>query len=152
MPKIVIKDKEFNVSDAVSVAIFAERTDANREKKTLKDSVTAKDKEIKTLKDSLGKEQKKLRKIERNNLRDNVLSKISEVDSDYKTKDKNPYKIMADFAKVDKDKRKDKAYVTAFFDKHIDAVVSVHNKKYSKKKHSKKDSKSIIPKKYLGGK
>ena len=152
MPNIKIKDKEFKVSDAVSVAIFAERTDFNREIKTLKDGSTAKDKEIETLRDSLGKEQKRLKKIERNNLRDSVLSKISEVDSDYKTKDKNPYKIMADFAKVDDDKRKDKAYVTAFFDKHIEAVVSVHNKKYSKNKNSKKDSKSIIPKKYLGAK
>ena len=152
MPKIKIKDKEFQVSDAVSVAIFAERTDHNREKKTLQDSVTAKDKEIATLKDSLAKEKKERKKIERKILRDSVLSKIAEVDDSYKTKEKNPYQIMADFAKVDKDKRKDKAYIVAYFDKHIEAVISASNSKVPKKKSKTKDSAKLLKKYYKGGK
>lgn len=152
MPKIKIKDKEFQVSDAVSIAVLAERTDFNREIKTLKDSVAAKDKEVKALKDSLAKEQKRLKKIERDNLRADVLSKIAEVDDSYKTKDKNPYKIMADFAKVDDKKRKDKAYVVAYFDKHIEAVVSANNSKVPKKKSKTKDSAKLLKRYYKGGK
>jgi len=41
---------------------LAERTDKNREIKTLKDSVTAKEKELKTLKDSLKRTSKRLKK------------------------------------------------------------------------------------------
>lgn len=150
MPKIKIKDGEFEVSTVVATAILAERTDKNREIKTLKDGLTAKEKEAKTLKDSLAKSEKRLKKEARKRLKDSTVNKILEIDDEFSTKEKNPYTIMADYAEIkDKDKRADKAYVESYFDSFIDAKISKMNDSITKKKKKKKVKDSKIPaKKY----
>ena len=148
----MIKDKEFQLSDAASVAVLAERTDFNREITTLKDSLVSKEEELKALRDGSEKYQKKLKKIEREKLRDSVVSKVKELDGDFKTKEKDPYKIMADVAGVEDGKSNE--YIIAFFDSYIEAKISSSNDKNvnKKKKKTVDDSKKVLKKYYKGGK
>jgi len=152
LPKIMIKGNEIQLSDVASAAVLAERTDFNREIATLKDSLASKEEELKALKDSSKKHQKKLKKIEREKLRDSVIAKVKELDGDFKTKEKDPYKIMADVAGVEDGKSNE--YVLAFFDSYIEAKISSSNDKNVNKKKKKKvdDSKKVLKKYYEGGK
>ena len=152
MPKIIIKDKEFQVSEAVSIAVLAERTDFNREITSLKDSLSSKDSEIKKLKKIMKDSKKDNKKIKLKILRDSVISKIREYDEDFKTKEKNPYKIMAEFSKVED--AKSKKHIKAFFDVDIEAKISSMNEKIMKKNKPKKvkDSKKALRKYYKGNK
>jgi len=153
MPKIIIKDAEFEVSTVVKTAILAERTDKDREIKTLKDAVKDKNKEFDSLSDSLTKTKKQLNKIERKALRDSVIAKIIKVDDSFKSKEKNPIVLMADYAEIkDKDKRKDSAYVVSYFNSVIDAKIVSLNDTVTKKRKKNKDKEIVIPKKYLKGK
>jgi len=152
LPKIIIKDKEFQVSEAVSIAVLSERTDFNREITSLKDSLSSKDSEIKKLNKIIKDSKKANKKINLKILRDSVISKIREYDEDFKTKEKNPYKIMAEFSKVED--AKSKKHIKAFFDVDIEAKISSMNEKIMKKnKHKKvKDSKKALRKYYKGNK
>jgi len=150
LPKIIIKDKEFQVSDAVNIAILAERTEFNREITEFKDKLSSKDDEIKHLNKSIRKAKKERKKIELRVLRDSVISKIREYDENFKTKEKNPYKIMAEFSKVED--AKSKKHIKAFFDVDIEAKISSMNEKIMKKNKPKKvkDSKKALRKYYKG--
>jgi len=148
LPKIKIKDTEHNLSESAATALLAERTDFNRKIKKLKDSANAKDEELKTLKDTLVKEKKKLKKLKRETLLADVLSKIEEADDNFKAKSKDPYKVMKQYAKTDS---KDRAVIQANFDVKIKNDIENANKKQIKNKSKKSDSLKIS-KKYYGGK
>jgi len=152
LPKIKIKDREFQLSDEASAAVLAERTEFNREITALKDSLTAKEEELVALRDASKKYEKKLKKIERKKLRDSVIAKIKELDGDFKTDEKDPYKIMADVAGVEEGKSNE--YIVAFFDSYIEAKITSANGKTVNKKKKKKvdDSKKVLKKYYEGGK
>ena len=152
MPKITIKDVEYNLSQNAVTAILAERTDHNRELNVLKDATEQKEQEMSLLKDSIVASDKKVKNLKKQLLMQDVASTIAEVDVDYKIKDKNPYKVMAVFSDVEKSKRKDKAYVQACFDADTKARLKAQNKKFLKDKKPNEKKKSVIPKNYLGGK
>ena len=151
MPKIKIKDNQYNLSQEAVTAILAERTEYNREISSLKDADTQKEQEMSLLKDKVAASEAKAKKLKKQLLLNDVSSAIKEVDADYKIKDKNPYKVMAAFANVEESKHKDKSYVQACFDSVITAKLKAQDKKLLEDKKPNKKSDSIIPKKYLGG-
>lgn len=148
MPKITIKDKEVDVSEAASIAILAERTDFNREIKALKDSATDKDVELETANNSLTIANKELKTANDALLLGDTLAKIAEVDEDFETDETDPYEIMATVAGVEDGK--DDAYKMAYFDSYIAAKIEAENKRFLNK-DTKKDKKLSIPDTYYDG-
>lgn len=151
MPKFTIKDKDYNLSQDAITAFLAERTDHNRQLSAVKDGVKKKDKKIAMLNDAIAVSDKQVKKLESKLLMQDVAATIAEVDSKYKIKDTNPYKVMAVFSDVEKSKRKDKAYIQACFDADTKARLKASNKKILKDKKPNKKT-SVFPKKYHGAK
>lgn len=150
MPKILIKDREFQVSDAVSIAVLAERTEFGREVKALKDNITAKDSELTTAKDELEIAVNKLKTAKNALLLKDTLAKINEVDEAFETDETDPYKVMATVAGIEDGK--DDVYVQAYFDSYVVAKVEALNKNILDKEKKPENKKTIIPDEYLGGK
>jgi hypothetical protein len=138
--KIKVKDREFEVSEAVGVSIVALQSDHGREIKALKDSVASKDAELKAVQDSNEELQAKYDKLNNSTLLALVVDKAFSVDATFKTELTDPYEIMREVAGVEDGK--DNVYLRAYFDSYIDAKIEAENKRILDKQKNN-DSTSI---------
>ena len=141
--KVKIMDKHIDVSAETAIAIEALKTKKDREIKNLKDTLSAKDNKLQAVEDKLLATEKELDRLRDSSLLKDVINKIIEIDSEYKTDKDNPYEVMADFAKCDSE---DKVYIEAYFDSFINAKIEAKNRQILDSKKKKSDTK--IPKSY----
>lgn len=146
--KVKVKDREFEVSEAVGVSIVALQSDYGREVKALKDSVASKDAELKAVRDRNENLQKKYDELNNSTLLALVIDKALSVDATFKTELTDPYEIMREVAGV-KD-GKDNVYLRAYFDSYIDAKIEAENKRILDKQ--KNNNGTSIPDDYYNKK